>query len=126
MAAPLPAVPHALSLKVLRLQKAPLFVEQHATPHSENADSQLPISSLLALPTSFGTCSLGESFSSLIVANNESEQPVQNASLTIEMHTAQSKQVLVEIAREGDLLPGESMQTKAQSEIKEVGQRESS
>ena len=116
--------PHSLVLKVLRLQKSPVAIEEHAKPYTEeSSDTLLPFSNYLALPTSFGTCHVGETFSGLVVANNSSEEPVLNATLKVEMNTAQGVVELAQIVQEGPLGPGETLQTKVQLEIKEIGQR---
>ena len=143
--------PHALVLRVLRLQK-PAFSSNPATPYSEPsaeneyalAEDDLPLSSMLALPSqlhryytvrkaesrcaaSFGTCHLGETFQALIAANNESGMDVSDATLRVEVQSSTLKTPLAEVTLsdgQATLKAGDSLRSTIRFEIKEQGQRE--
>jgi hypothetical protein len=121
------AEPHRLSLRVLRLQNPSYQNESAQTPFEDvlQGPSRLPLDSTLFLPTSFGTVCLGQAFSALVVAANDSNEPVYASSLRVEMQTASSKQFLAQTSvEEGAILqPGDFVRVKVDFEIKEAGSR---
>ncbi len=80
-------------------------------------------SEMLMLPASFGSIQLGETFSSCLCVNNETQLDIQLAQVKVEMQTVTSKVVLYEMeglvrtVREGD-----SLEYVVHHEIKELGQ----
>jgi hypothetical protein len=118
---------HSLNLRVLRLQAPSYHVDLNATPLQDllEGSSKLPIDSSLVLPTSFGACYLGQAFTALVCACNDSPSPVYAAALRIEVQTASVKHLLAETSVEqGAILqPGDFVHCKVSFEIKETGNR---
>ncbi|SPO28066.1 uncharacterized protein UTRI_04457_B [Ustilago trichophora] len=59
-------------------------------PSSSSAAESFPISNLLVLPSSFGTLFLGETFRTYLCVRNESDSPVREPSLRVEMQVGSS------------------------------------
>ncbi|KAI9509963.1 DUF974-domain-containing protein [Russula earlei] len=139
---------HLLSLKVMRVSRpslastwepfysnSPSF-SAHSTASVLSLQGSNPLpghpktlrdltnaSTLLTLPSSFGAIQLGETFSSAVAVNNESAAMVDSVSLRVEMQTATSKVVLVEMGGPTlGLVAGDTLETAVHHEIKELGQ----
>ncbi|KAG6878782.1 hypothetical protein C0993_008081 [Termitomyces sp. T159_Od127] len=80
-------------------------------------------SEILTLPSSFGAIQLGETFSSCLCVNNESQFDVEAVTLRVEMQTATAKVVLAEYGGPDNRLPsGKTFEDVVHHEIKELGQ----
>ncbi|KAG5718673.1 UPF0533 protein C5orf44 [Termitomyces sp. T112] len=80
-------------------------------------------SEILALPSSFGSIQLGETFSSCLCVNNEAQFDVEAMSLRVEMQTATAKVVLAEYGGpDHTLAAGKTFENVVHHEIKELGQ----
>jgi len=80
-------------------------------------------STLLTLPSSFGTIQLGETFSSALAVNNESAAMVDGVCLRVEMQTSSSKVLLAEMGGPTlSLVAGDTLEASVHHEIKELGQ----
>ncbi|KAH9483834.1 putative trafficking protein particle complex subunit 13-like protein [Psilocybe cubensis] len=80
-------------------------------------------SELLTLPSSFGSIQLGETFSSCLCVNNETEVGIEVTQFKVEMQTVTSKVVLYEMDGLGQSLPGgDTLEHLVHHEIKELGQ----
>ncbi|KAK9895628.1 DUF974-domain-containing protein [Cystobasidium minutum MCA 4210] len=124
--------PHLLNLKVLRAsrpsftQSKDLFRDETSTEESAST-SGFTLTPLLALPTAFGSINLGETFQGLIVAANDSPHDIYDASLRIEIQTANNRSTLWESQppEKGNpriLKPGDSLEAPLlKFEIKEPG-----
>ncbi|KAJ3189113.1 hypothetical protein HDU85_002738 [Gaertneriomyces sp. JEL0708] len=108
--------PHLLSLKVMRLsrpsftKRIPLYHENDETLVGDAALDlmaanditrldRIPdfgLTDLLALPASFGNIYLGETFSSYLCINNESQLPVQEVGIKAELQTTSQRFMLVD------------------------------
>jgi len=81
-------------------------------------------SELLTLPSSFGSIQLGETFSSCLCINNETEVGIEVVQARVEMQTVSNKVVLYET--EGlagnSLAGGDTLERVVHHEIKELGQ----
>ncbi|KAG5927733.1 hypothetical protein E4U42_001891 [Claviceps africana] len=143
--------PHSVSVKVLRLSR-PSLVPQYPTaspaqpptatasslaaslayqtPHDTNPDP-FPLSPILALPASFGSAYVGETFSCTLCANNDLAPPsgpaIRHVRIHAEMKTpgaggAAQKMSLVNPDEEGvDLAPGATLQRLVSFALKEEG-----
>ncbi|CED82256.1 Uncharacterized conserved protein [Phaffia rhodozyma] len=84
------------------------------------------LSTLLTLPSSFGSISLGETFCSLIAISNPTTGPVARVRLRVEIHSVSAKVVLADITGKdeegGGVDPGCALSKKVEWEIKELGQ----
>lgn len=96
-----------------------------------------PLTSLLTLPGSFGSISLGETFTSSINVSNDGGREVKGARLRVEIQATSAKVLLDEVVagrkglemgegeeqegQEGGLKSGEAMGTVVKWEIKELG-----
>ncbi|KAJ4527654.1 hypothetical protein HRR83_000407 [Exophiala dermatitidis] len=156
-----PKEPHSVSLKVLRLSR-PSLALQHPLPHESETETKIPhisslaypsklvdqefiISNNLALPPSFGSAHVGETFSCVLCANNELLPPgptgtgttttttptktVSGTKILAEMQTpSQSIPLDLHIASptervdgHDDGRPGSALQTIARFDLKEEG-----
>jgi len=80
-------------------------------------------SELLTLPSSFGSIQLGETFSSCLCINNETEVEIEVVQARVEMQTVTNKVVLYETEGLADrLLGGDTLERVVHHEIKELGQ----
>lgn len=80
-------------------------------------------SELLTLPSSFGSIQLGETFSSCLCINNETEVEIEVVQTRVEMQTVTNKVVLYEAEALADSLPGgDTLERVVHHEIKELGQ----
>ncbi|KAF8476051.1 hypothetical protein BDZ91DRAFT_689908 [Kalaharituber pfeilii] len=138
--------PHNLNLKVVRLSR-PSLNQHYPLPHPSLCPTQSPeysvlhqqslaypshpetqfiLSPALTLPPAFVNAYIGESFSCLLSANNDSEVTITGVRITAEMQTPSLTQTLELIIPEDrqsivDLRPGESMQRIAKFDLKEEG-----
>ncbi|KAH7107787.1 DUF974-domain-containing protein [Auriculariales sp. MPI-PUGE-AT-0066] len=138
-----------LTLKVMRVNRpslaaawSPFFssspaLSAHATSTIMSLQSTEPlsghpttlrdltaISDVLMLPPSFGAIQLGETFSSCLCINNDTNGALTAVSLRVEMQTASTKTVLASLGGpEMTLTPENSfIETVVSHEIKELGQ----
>ena len=80
-------------------------------------------SQLLTLPSSFGAIQLGETFTSCLCVNNETNFEVEGVSLRIEMQTATNKTVLAEVGGPDECLTkNDVLEALVSHEMKELGQ----
>ncbi|KAG2061292.1 DUF974-domain-containing protein [Suillus hirtellus] len=139
---------HLLSLKVMRVSvggqsfsaqrgdqccspsfsahsTASILSLQGKTPlqgHPKTLRDLTQASEFLTLPASFGAIQLGETFSSCICINNETNIDVEGVSVRIEIQTANSKILLAELGGPGfKLAIGDSLEYVAHHEVKELG-----
>ncbi|KAJ1307944.1 hypothetical protein OPQ81_002021 [Rhizoctonia solani] len=137
---------HLLALKVMRVSRPslaahplPFFSDStvlaaHARASPLSLESQplngtpstlrdLAQSQILVLPESFGSISLGETFTSALCVNNESSHIVLGAHLLVEMQTASNKTKLGEIGGiDSCLESGQMFTLVVNHEMKELGQ----
>ncbi|KAG1796800.1 DUF974-domain-containing protein [Suillus plorans] len=138
---------HLLSLKVMRVSRpslasawqpfyssSPSF-SAHSTASILSLQGKTPLqghpktlrdltqaSEFLTLPASFGAIQLGETFSSCICINNETNIDVEGVSVRVEIQTANSKILLAELGGPGfKLAIGDSLEYVAHHEVKELG-----
>ncbi len=77
----------------------------------------------LSLPTSFGSISLGETFSSCLCITNLTHYEIEGVQLRVEMQSASSKSVLLELGGpDHRLAPSGTLEGIVESEMKELGQ----
>lgn len=138
---------HLLSLKVMRVSRpslasswqpfyssSPSF-SAHSTASILSLQGKTPLpghpktlrdltqaSEFLTLPPSFGAIQLGETFSSCICINNETNIDIEGVSVRIEIQTANSKILVAELGGPGfKLTVGDSLEYVANHEVKELG-----
>ncbi|KAG0706365.1 DUF974-domain-containing protein [Suillus ampliporus] len=138
---------HLLSLKVMRVSRpslasawqpfyssSPSF-SAHSTASILSLQGKTPLpghpktlrdlthaSEFLTLPASFGAVQLGETFSSCICINNETNIEIEGVILRIEIQTANSKVLLAELGGPTfKLAVGDSLEYVAHHEVKELG-----
>lgn len=138
---------HLLSLKVMRVSRpslasswqpfyssSPSF-SAHSTASILSLQGKIPLpghpktlrdltqaSEFLTLPPSFGAIQLGETFSSCICVNNETNIDIEGVSVRIEIQTANSKILVAELGGPGfKLTVGDSLEYVANHEVKELG-----
>ncbi|KAJ8482272.1 hypothetical protein ONZ51_g5473 [Trametes cubensis] len=81
------------------------------------------VNELLTLPAAFGAIQLGETFSSCLSVNNDTNVEVEGVTVRVEMQTVSSKTLLAEFGGpEQRLGVGESLERIVSHEIKELGQ----
>jgi trafficking protein particle complex subunit 13 len=81
------------------------------------------LSPLLSLPASFGSISLGETFSSCICLMNQTNYEIEGVQIKVEMQSATAKSTLLELGGpEHRLGPLGTLEGIVSSEIKELGQ----
>ncbi|KAF4604062.1 hypothetical protein EYR40_001245 [Pleurotus pulmonarius] len=139
---------HMLSLKVMRVSRpslagawepfyssSPSF-SAHSTASILSLQGKTPLplhpktlrdlthtSEILTLPSSFGAIQLGETFTSCLCVNNETEFDIEGVRLRVEMQTANTKVVLAEFGGpDSRLIPGDTLENVVSHEIKELGQ----
>ncbi|KAG6879040.1 hypothetical protein C0992_005665 [Termitomyces sp. T32_za158] len=139
---------HLLTLKVMRVSRpelsgtwqpfyssSPSF-SAHSTASIVSLQGTAPLpshpktlrdlthaSEILTLPSSFGSIQLGETFSSCLCVNNESQSDVEAVALRVEMQTATAKVVLAEYGGpDHTLASGKTFESVVHHEIKELGQ----
>ncbi|EJD53235.1 DUF974-domain-containing protein [Auricularia subglabra TFB-10046 SS5] len=110
---------------------------QHATDSIMSLQSKEPlpghpttlrdltaISDVLMLPASFGAIQLGETFSSCLCINNDTDGDVHAVALKVEMQTATTKVLLAHLGGPDLTLTAEKnfVETVVHHEIKELGQ----
>lgn len=86
--------------------------------------SDVALSPLLTLPAAFGTICLGETFAATLNLSNETAATVSNASITVEMQSQTTKQMIEErqAAGTGRSLEGQhAMELNVEWEVKELG-----
>ena len=96
---------------------------QGTTPlsgHPKTLRDLTPTLPFLALPAAFGAVQLGETFSSCLCLNNDSDAVIPHVQIRIEMQTITSKILLQDIT--GALERGGILETVVHHEIKEIGQ----
>ncbi|KAF8906051.1 hypothetical protein CPB84DRAFT_1745251 [Gymnopilus junonius] len=139
---------HLLSLKVMRVSRpelasvwqpfyssspsfsahssAGILSLQGTTPlpgHPKTLRDLTHASELLTLPASFGSIQLGETFSSCLCVNNETEVAIEVTQVKVEMQTVTTKVVLYETEGPAETLPGDdTLEYIVNHEIKELGQ----
>lgn len=145
MSAPQQQPAHLVNLKVLRASRPTLAPQSplnglHAAGPGEDALrtlGQTEKCGMLALPSSFGVIYLGETFSAVLSLSNDlppstpaPESVAHAVSLAIEMHTGltpqgpTAKHLLARVeaqTEDGSLAPGQSIETMAIHELKELG-----
>lgn len=82
------------------------------------------ISEVLMLPPSFGAIQLGETFTSCLCVNNDTDQTLHGVTLRVEMQTATTKVPLASVGGPDLSLGPENnfVETIVSHEIKELGQ----
>ena len=76
----------------------------------------------LTLPASFGAVQLGETFSSCLCVNNETNIDIEGVTLRVEVQTANSKLLVAELGGPSfKLAVGDSLECVAEHEVKELG-----
>lgn len=76
----------------------------------------------LTLPASFGAIQLGETFSSCLSVNNDTNVNVEGVSLRVEIQTANSKVLVAELGGPSfKLAVGDTLEYIAEHEVKELG-----
>ncbi|CAG7854276.1 SubName: Full=Uncharacterized protein {ECO:0000313/EMBL:CCA72601.1} [Serendipita indica DSM 11827] len=140
---------HLLALKVMRVSRPSLlgqwqpFAEASTHFDAHNASSitsiqpHIPnkqhvpttirdlsaLSQNLSLPSSFGSISLGETFSSCFCVANMTNYDIEGVHIRVEMQSASAKSLLLELGGpEHRLGPLGTLEGVVQSEIKELGQ----
>lgn len=138
---------HLLSLKVMRVSRpslasawqpfyssSPSF-SAHSTASILSLQGKAPLSGhpktlrdltqaseFLTLPASFGAIQLGETFSSCICINNETNIEIEGVSVRVEIQTANSKILVAELGGpDFQLAVGDSLEYVAHHEVKELG-----
>ncbi|KAG2076049.1 DUF974-domain-containing protein [Suillus decipiens] len=138
---------HLLSLKVMRVSRpslasawqpfyssSPSF-SAHSTASILSLQGKTPLpghpktlrdltqaSEFLTLPASFGAIQLGETFSSCICINNETNIDVEGVNVRVEIQTANSKILVAELGGpDFKLAVGDSLEYVAHHEVKELG-----
>ncbi|KAG2149304.1 DUF974-domain-containing protein [Suillus clintonianus] len=138
---------HLLSLKVMRVSRpslasawqpfyssSPSF-SAHSTASILSLQGKTPLpghpktlrdltqaSEFLTLPASFGAIQLGETFSSCICINNETNVDIEGVSVRVEIQTANSKILVAELGGPGfKLAVGDLLEYVAHHEVKELG-----
>lgn len=106
------------SVSVMSLQgNAPL------SGHPKTLRDLTSASEALMLPATFGSIQLGETFSSCLCINNDTELDIQLAQMKVEMQTVTSKVVLYEMEGQvREVKGGDSLEFVVHHEIKELGQ----
>jgi hypothetical protein len=124
-----------LSLKILRLSKptfataAPPSVIDISQPWSSQSSlvrtfDDFQLSNLLVLPSSFGNIYLGETFSSYVSVNNESNQVITSVSIKAELQTTSQRFTLADtilLEQKISLEPSQSAEFVLSHDIKELG-----
>ncbi|KAF8163081.1 hypothetical protein B0H34DRAFT_694066 [Crassisporium funariophilum] len=139
---------HLLSLKVMRVSRpelanawqpfyssspsfsahssAAILSLQGASPlpgHPKTLRDLTHASEILTLPSSFGSIQLGETFSSCLCVNNETQVGIEVAHIKVEMQTVTTKVILYETEGLSDRLSaGDTLENVVHHEIKELGQ----
>ncbi|KAI9829016.1 MAG: hypothetical protein M1832_000039 [Thelocarpon impressellum] len=140
--------PHSVSLKVLRLSRPSMTLQNLLPRHtsdelpvllpsaglsypSADADDQFILSPLLTLPPAFGSAYVGETFSCTLCANNELPQNdqrrvVNSVRISAEMQTPSQTLPLDLTPEDGDLKgaklePTQSLQKIVRYDLKEEG-----
>ncbi|EMD38658.1 hypothetical protein CERSUDRAFT_123212 [Gelatoporia subvermispora B] len=139
---------HLLSLKVMRVSRPSLAstwepyysssqpFSQRSTASITSLQGKAPLpghpntlrdlahaSEMLMLPSSFGTIQIGEVFTSCLSVNNETNAEIDGVHVRVEMQTATSKTVLLEMGGpNSQLAVGASLEKVVSHEIKELGQ----
>ncbi|KAJ3501756.1 hypothetical protein NLJ89_g9199 [Agrocybe chaxingu] len=137
---------HLLSLKVMRVSRpelasawqpfyssspsfsahssASILSLQGNTPlpgHPKTLRDLTHASELLTLPSSFGSIQLGETFSSCLCVNNETQLEIEVTQVKVEMQTVTTKVVLHEMDGTGASLDGgDTLERVVHHEIKEL------
>ncbi|BGP28239.1 hypothetical protein JCM10295v2_007226 [Rhodotorula toruloides] len=137
--------PHLVNLKVLRASRFTLA--PHQSLHGFDTVGpgrdalrrlkQTEKGGMMALPSSFGVIYLGETFSAVLSLSNdlppsapEADSVAHSVSLTVEMHTGltpenpTAKHFLTRVearTEDGSLSPGQSLETMAVHELKQLG-----
>lgn len=143
-------IPHALSLKLMRLSRPlfavsdPIYYETTDTASplvesleslniskltaSHNIDMQSEIrvrdfglSQMLQLPSDFGNIYLGETFNTLVTVNNDSTQAMSEVSLKVELQTSSQRFNLSDSVSQAPLEAGATRTLTVSHEIKELG-----
>ncbi|KAG6820788.1 hypothetical protein H0H93_011553 [Arthromyces matolae] len=121
--------PHPLTLKVMRVS-----AHSSASITSLQGTSPLPgypktlrdltnASEILTLPSTFGSIQLGESFSSCLCVNNETQYDIEAVDLKVEIQTATTKVVLAHYGGPDHIIRARNtFETIVHHEIKELGQ----
>ncbi|CAE6534080.1 unnamed protein product [Rhizoctonia solani] len=137
---------HLLALKVMRVSRptlaahplpffsdsnvlaahsraSPLSLESQPLDGVPSTLRDLAQSQVLLLPESFGSISLGETFTSALCINNESSHTVLGSHLQVEIQTASNKTPLGQIGGiDSRLEPGQMFTLVVSHEMKELGQ----
>ncbi|KAG9054839.1 hypothetical protein FS842_003990 [Serendipita sp. 407] len=140
---------HLLALKVMRVSRPSLPGQwkpsadspSHFDVHNANSvtsmDQRMPeksqtpstvrdfsaLSQLLSLPSTFGSISLGETFTSCLCVTNSTRYEIEGVYIRVEMQSAATKSVVLELGGpEYRLAPSASLEGVVSSEIKELGQ----
>ncbi|KAL1747003.1 hypothetical protein HDZ31DRAFT_32934 [Schizophyllum fasciatum] len=122
---------HLLSLKVMRVSRLGTLLLQFPfilgkTPlatHPKTLRDLTHAGELLMLPASFGSIQLGETFSSCLCANNDTQVDVDSVTVKVEMQTATTKVLLGEFGGpQYTLAAGDTLECLVTHEVKELGQ----
>ena len=102
---------------------SPLSLESGPLEGTPSTLRDLAQSQILTLPESFGSISLGETFTSALCVNNESSHTVLGTHLLVEIQTASNKTTLGQVGGIDSRLESGQMFTLVVShEMKELGQ----
>ncbi|KAL1730310.1 hypothetical protein EV714DRAFT_211348 [Schizophyllum commune] len=122
---------HLLSLKVMRVSRMgalllefPLILgKAPLATHPKTLRDLTHAGELLMLPASFGSIQLGETFSSCLCANNDTQVDVDSVTVKVEMQTATTKVTLGEFGgSQYTLAAGDTLECLVTHEVKELGQ----
>ncbi|KAG8831583.1 hypothetical protein FRC17_002899 [Serendipita sp. 399] len=81
------------------------------------------LSQLLSLPSSFGSISLGETFTSCLCITNQTNHEIEGVYVRVEMQSTSTKSIVLELGGpEHRLGPSGNLEGIVSSEIKELGQ----
>ncbi|GAB6022120.1 hypothetical protein CHUAL_006262 [Chamberlinius hualienensis] len=130
---------HLLALKVMRLTRPSMFCTLPVTFDSRDlsgnvlnhevksdiasfaGEENFMLGNLLMLPQSFGNIYLGETFTSYISVNNDSNQSVRDVSIKADLQTSSQKISLTGHSTATELAPNHSVDDVINHEVKEIG-----
>lgn len=127
---------HLLTLKVMRLTK-PTMVRETPVAYEngltfpggvDSGEPMVGVSDIVTLPQSFGSIFLGETFTSYVIAHNESKEKVTNivVKAELQMKSADKARTMVLLSSAdkpatAELTPGASVDDIVSHEVKQLG-----
>lgn len=139
---PVPPAKHLLSLKVLRAARPRLAVQDGpylednsltdgALSRAASSSTDFAASSILSLPSAFGTIYLGQEFHGVLAVQNDSGvgegleeskgKTAQEVQVKVEMQTQNNKATLAELGPKA-MARGDAVDLSVKHEIREQGQ----